>query len=84
MTAVAFRPDGRSVLTGSLDRTARIWPVTAPVAGDVERITLWTQVLTGLYVDYRQSTIGLVLLRDQRDWMEDRRRLQALGGPPMP
>jgi hypothetical protein len=50
------------------------------VAGEVERITLWTQVLTGMELDDH----GAVQVLDGPTWQERRRRLEQLGGPPRP
>jgi hypothetical protein len=78
--AVAFSPDGRTVLIGCEDNTARLWEMPTPLAGDVERIKLWTQVLTGTSLD-PQGGVGFL---DAQAWNEDRRRVEALGGPPSP
>jgi WD40 repeat protein len=75
---VAFSPDGRTVLTGSRDGTARLWRVPVPIEGDVDRITLWTQVITGMELD----EWGTIRFLDGQRWREYRERLQGLGGPP--
>ena len=49
--AVAFSPDGRTALTGSEDGAARFWEVPLPVAGEVEQILRWVEVLTGVQWD---------------------------------
>jgi WD40 repeat protein len=36
--AVAFSPDGRTILTGSEDNTARVWEVAAPLTEPPDRI----------------------------------------------
>jgi WD40 repeat protein len=74
---VAFGPDGRTVLTGSWKK-AQLWKPPAPVEGEVERVVLWTQVLTGLELD--ADNVARVL--DAPTWQERRRRLEELGGPP--
>ncbi len=76
---MAFSPDGKTVLTGSQDTTARLWPVPVPLPGDPVQIFLWAQVLTGMEVDH-----GAVRVLDARTWEERRRRLEKLGGPPVP
>lgn len=77
---MAFSPDGRSVLTGSADRTAQFWDVPAPVEGTVERIVLWVQVLTGMELDDEGEAHPL----DAATWQQRRQRLQECGGPPRP
>jgi WD40 repeat protein len=76
--AVAFSPDGKIVLTGSDDKTARLWNVPRPIEGDPKRILLWAQVITGLELDEYGGTRGL----DAPTWEQRRQRLQELGGPP--
>ena len=113
---VAFSPDGKTMLTGSSDATARLWDVgtqkpigvplrhdgvvagvafrpdgkalaqlwkgpPAPIQGDVtvERIALWTQVITGQELD----DDGAVGNLSPETWRERRQQLQALGGPPI-
>jgi WD40 repeat protein len=77
---VAFSPDGKTLLTSGFNaaRCIRLWPVPAPVAGDVKRLTLWTQVLTGMEL----SNEGVVNALDAEQWHERRDLLQRLGGPP--
>jgi WD40 repeat protein len=77
--AVAFSPDGKAVLTGSEDGTARLWPAPVAVPGDVERVRLWTQVITGMELDQHGSARVL----DAATWEERRQRLLELSGPPL-
>jgi WD40 repeat protein len=74
----AFSPDGRAYLTASAVRTARLSPVPVPVEGDVERVRLWVQTVTGLELDEAE---GLRVL-DTGAWQECCRRLADLGGRP--
>ena len=74
----AFSPDGDFVLTGSRDRTARIWPVPRPIDGDAERISLWAEVMTGMELD----DAGTVSVLDAEGWRRHELKLLELGGPP--
>jgi WD40 repeat protein len=87
--AVAFSPDGRTILWAPLrqnldlkiwpERTAaRLWAVPVPIEGTAERIILWTQSITSMELD----SSGAVRLLDIPTWHERRRRLEELGGPP--
>jgi WD40 repeat protein len=77
---VAFGPDSQTALTGSRDRTARLWVVPAALEGTVERIVLWTQVLTGMELD----ADGVLQVLDASTWQQRAQHLQELGGPPIP
>jgi WD40 repeat protein len=76
--AAAYGRDGQTVLTGGADSTARLWRVPTPVAGGVERVRLWAEVLSGkeLLPD------GAVRVLGADEWRQRRQRLQALGGAP--
>jgi WD40 repeat protein len=76
---VAFTADGRSVLTAGTDRLVQSWPVPTPVEGDVERLELWVQAVTGLELEAN----GAVRVLDAVTWQECRQRLEELGGPPL-
>lgn len=77
---VAISPDGKTLLTGSFDRTARSWEMPAIVEGDVSRIVLWIQVLTGTEVDQD----GLFRDLDAATWQQRRRQLLEMGGTQVP
>jgi WD40 repeat protein/tRNA A-37 threonylcarbamoyl transferase component Bud32 len=77
---VSFSPDGRTLLVagGSETRAVRLWSVPTQLAGDVERLVLWTQVLTGM----EMNSEGVVTTLDAAQWQERRERLEKLGGVP--
>src|SRR5262249_10769358 len=76
---VAFSPSGTTLLTGSFDRTARSWEMPAAVEGDVSRVVLWIQVLTGTELDQD----GLFRDLDAATWRQRRNQLAELGGSPL-
>ena len=78
VSAVALSPDGKTALTGSYDKTARLWSIPSPVDGDVDRIRLRIQGLTGLELDPQ----GDFHVLNTETWHERRDRLERLGGPP--
>jgi WD40 repeat protein len=81
VSRVAFNAKGDQFLTGSYDGNVRIWDVpSSSVQGDVERIVLWTQVITGQQLDDQ----GNVRVLDERTWQQRRQSLSELGGPPVP
>ena len=74
---VAFSPDGRSLITSDRE-TARWWDAPAPLPEDPPRLAAWVEAVTGLELDER----GSIRLLDRAAWLERRRRLEQLGGPP--
>ena len=78
--AVAFDPDGRTLLTGSDDTSARVWQVPAPALVDrrhPDRLRISIEVRTGRRRDGTDDLRFLSL--DERDQL--RRQLDAMGGP---
>ena len=65
-------------MTGSDDATARSWKLPVPMEGEVERISLWIQVMTGSELD----ASGTVRVLDAKTWNQRRSRLGEFGGPP--
>jgi WD40 repeat protein len=78
--AVAFSPVGDCVLTGSEDGTAGLWDVFSPLRGEVKRLVLWAQVLTGMELD----DTGSLRVFDAPTWHQRLRELNELGGPRSP
>ena len=76
VTAVAFSLDGKTVLTGSWDVTARLWDVTLPALDDPERLRLSVEVRTGHF--FNES--GRMQPRTQKQWLDRMKKLKALGG----
>ena len=77
--AVAFSPDGKTVVTGSIDKTARLWDVAAALPDELERVATWVEVLTGLELD----ELGSARVLDSATWLKRREKRKQLGGPPV-
>jgi WD40 repeat protein len=77
--ALVFSPDGKKIATACGDNTARLWELPAPVQGDLERIELWAQVVTGMRLD----ADGIIHVLAGDTWRQMRQRLDELGGPPL-
>jgi len=76
---VGFSPDGQTILAVPNPGPAQIWSgLLVPIDGEVNRIVLWTQVISGLELDDKGVIRGL----DVEAWRERRRKLDELGGPP--
>jgi WD40 repeat protein len=77
--SAVYAPDGASVATACADHAARRWRMPPPpLAGDVERIRLWLETLTGMELDDAGAVHDLT-----SETVEARRhRLDELGGPP--
>jgi WD40 repeat protein len=78
VSAAAFSPDGSRLLTGSHDKSARLWEVPRPAEGEVERLVLWVQLDTDTALDEHGEPRRL----DNEGRNKRRKRLLELGGPP--
>jgi WD40 repeat protein/serine/threonine protein kinase len=78
--AVAFRPDGRTYLTVGRNGSLRSGEIPPPLAGDVDRLALWSQVITSMEL----TTSGSVSVLDAHMWNERRGKLGELSGEPFP
>jgi tetratricopeptide (TPR) repeat protein len=74
-----FAADGRLLFTSD-PAMARSWDAPAPLPDDPLRLSAWIEAATGLALDERV----VVRVLDREAWLERRRRLEALGGPPPP
>jgi hypothetical protein len=78
--AVAYSGDGKILMTGSEDKTARLWDGPRLLADEVEQVVLRAQLMTGMELDER----GTVRELDVASWLERKRRLDAWVAPSMP
>jgi hypothetical protein len=63
-------------MTAGEESVVRAWTVPAPVVGEIERIRLWVQVVTGSQLE----PDGRVRLLSAETWLERHQRLALLGG----
>jgi WD40 repeat protein len=75
---VATCANGRTMAVGGSGGRIVVWNAPEPLAGSVERIRLWVELLAGMEVDSRGvvSVLGPDAVRRHHE------RLDELGGPP--
>jgi WD40 repeat protein/tetratricopeptide (TPR) repeat protein len=76
IVAVTFTQDGSGFLTTATDGTTRSWPVPPPMEGDLDRIALRIQILTGMQMDASQNVEKLTA----EAWDQRCRSLTTLEG----
>ncbi|HKB39130.1 MAG TPA: hypothetical protein VKD72_22010, partial [Gemmataceae bacterium] len=76
-SAITFAPDGRRMLLGWTNGSARFWAVPEAMQGNPERLRLWAQVVTGMELD----DYGALRVLDAKTWQERHRRLRAIANP---
>ncbi len=74
VVAVAFSPDGKTVITGSDDMTARLWDIPLPAPNEHDRLKLFVEVRTGLFFDES----GRLQPLTQKQWLDRKKKLKAL------
>jgi WD40 repeat protein/serine/threonine protein kinase/tetratricopeptide (TPR) repeat protein len=79
---VASSPDGKRYFTRpddtSLTAELRVMRAAPELPEDLDRVSAWVEVLTGLTLDKRQGAIQVL---DNQAWRARRARLDELGGP---
>src|SRR5262249_38711234 len=77
VTDISFLPDGESLFThGGI---SHLFPVPPELPDELERVTTWVEMITGLRLDTQQDLIQVL---DNAAWLAHRERLMQLGGPP--
>ena len=71
---MAVGKDGRVVLTGGKDHTARLWRIPPPVEGGPDRVMLWAEVVTRMKLDDNDSVRYLEI----DDWNKQSEKLKAI------
>src|SRR5262249_10345468 len=72
--------DGKTALRGRDKGVVGVEAVPAPLPGEVGRLVLWSQVVTGMELDEHDA----VRVLDAETWRQRRQLLQALGGAGSP
>ena len=79
--AVAFSPDGKTILTGDGDGTLRLRSMPVPITGEIDRIALWVEVLTNSSLDRGSPARAPLTVKELSRRQE---KLDQAGGPPLP
>jgi eukaryotic-like serine/threonine-protein kinase len=77
--AVAFAPDGATIAAYDQLSPAVLWDISTPPEGDVERLRMSIQVLTGMELDTQRDAFRML---DPPTWLDRRRKLLQRGAPP--
>jgi eukaryotic-like serine/threonine-protein kinase len=78
---LAFSPDSKTLLTGCMDGKARLFSRAPEVPDDLVRVANWVEACTGTALDPGQGSMRVL---DNAAWLENRERLERLGGPLAP
>jgi tetratricopeptide (TPR) repeat protein/WD40 repeat protein/serine/threonine protein kinase len=81
--ALAVSPDGQTILAGCADQTARLWKRPPTIEGNEQKISLWTEVITGLELnaDDRVEPLTEAVLEQRRLNLEALQTPQRKTGP---
>ena len=79
ITKLALSPDGRRLITGSRDETARVWNLPEKLIGSPQRLSVWIQTLCGMELTSNEA-LGLLA---PEEWKKRCQVLEQLGGPPV-
>jgi Flp pilus assembly protein TadD len=77
LIGVTFTPDGKSLITTANDGTTRRWPLAMPAEGDLELLTLRTQVRTMQRMTADRHTVAPMMAPE---WRQARAELIAREG----
>jgi eukaryotic-like serine/threonine-protein kinase len=75
---IAFTPDGKRMMSLSVNGEFRAQDMPSPLSGDAERIRCWVEVLTGMELDAE----GTIRDLDADTLQQRHQQLSELGGPP--
>jgi hypothetical protein len=70
-----------TVLTGSADGTAKLWTPPPPILDEPKHITLMVQVLTGMELDPKDSTVRVLAASEWKQRKQQWQQLQERKNP---
>ena len=79
--AVAYSPDGKTILTGSHAAMARLWETPAPLPDDLPHLIAWVETLTGLELDEQTRQIDCRIFNSRNEVRQDENRLRRNHSP---
>jgi WD40 repeat protein len=61
----AFALDGRSLATGDVDGTVRLWKLPEPISGDARQVVSWVEQITGKKLKTLQRSLSEVAVSSE-------------------